>query len=216
MRSPVYDAAPLSRGRIPALLGGLAVTLLILLVLPLTRLLNPPAPQQRTWHEIEIVRDPPEPPPPEPPAPEEHTAAQQPELAGQPEPLDLSQLEIALRPGVGDALAGSISLHGFALAPTTSSELDIFEVSDLDRVPRVINRPRLVVPQELARDGIRGTVRLQVRIDPNGRVTVLGVESADHPRLIDFARRYAERCLFESPTRGGQKVSTRYTLPITY
>ena len=71
-------------------------------------------------------------------------------------------------------------------------------------------------PAELQAQGVEGTVRLIVLIDEQGNVTVEGVESADHPALVQLARQAVSRWQFEPPRRDGQPVRARYIQPIPF
>lgn len=214
-----YDPGPMARSRWRAILGALVVVGGIFLLLPVIHWFGDdrvtPEPPART---IEVMR---QPPPPAQDETDRELAAQSPEpmLADSdvpPSELPLQPLNIAIQAGFDDAYTGVVGLHGFALSPDAAAEIEIFEVADLDRIPRVISSPDLILPHELARDGISGRVRLEVIIHPSGRVEVMDVISADHPRLVRHARQFAEQCVFEPPTRGGRRVAAHYEFPIRY
>ncbi|WOO42714.1 energy transducer TonB [Rubellicoccus peritrichatus] len=216
-RDEIYEAARLNRGVLFAIIGGVCVTALILLVLPLTQWLSQFHRNEQTPRSIEIVREPPDAIPPEPPKQEEEEKeSEPPELENQLQQLDLNQLELALRPGIGDMSAGSLGIDGFALSGDISNEMDLFEVHELDRVPSKISAPKFIMPRELKESGARGRVELIVRISPRGKVTVLSVYRSDDPSLIPFARKYAEKILFEAPTKDGVPVAAKYRLPLRY
>ncbi len=200
------------------LLGALGAAALVLVLLPLTQTIGDREVQALEIRKVEAVLQPP--PPPPPPQAEERSEVEVAEVAPQMEaeaaPMTLAQLEVSLNPGLGNVTAGAFQVGGFSLQPDVMADLDIFEISELDRRPRVISAPELVKPYELSREGISGRVRLKVLIEPSGRVKVLDVISSDHPRLVRHARQFAEQCLYESPTRNGKPVAVAFILPINY
>ena len=84
-------------------LGAGILTLGFFLVLPIMQTLAKGPPNDLTLHEVGTVNIPPPPPPPEE-EPEEEPEPEEPppELNEEVQPLDLSQLELALNPGFGD------------------------------------------------------------------------------------------------------------------
>lgn len=216
MSHEVYDVPKLNHGMLFAILGGLGVTVLILLVLPLTQWISDSMKRPELERQVDIVREPPQPPPPEPTEQKEQEQTEELELEAQAEQVDLTQLQIAITPGMGDVEAGTFSVSGFAVGPDALQDMQIFDIADLDRIPQVMTSPKFVIPRELERAGIRGSVRLVVLITPEGKVLVAGVDSTDHPRLVEHARAFAEKIRYESPMRNGQKVTTKFILPLKY
>lgn len=214
-----YDPGPLSRGRWIALSGALLGMAGIFLLVPATHWLNPDDGKRAlTQRPVEVVRQPP-PPPLAADMREQSPQASDiplPAVTENPAELPLQSLNIPLQPGYGDAMAAAFAPPGFAVTADAAADMAIFQVSELDRIPRVISSPGLFLPPELAREGIGGRVRLEVIIHPNGGVEVVDVISADHPRLVRHARRFAEQCVFEPPTRGGRRVAAHYEFPISY
>jgi len=92
----------------------------------------------------------------------------------------------------------------------------LFDLRDLDRVPRRTRTVMPVYPFELRRAGVTGEVILLVIIDPSGHVEVEQVLSATNREFEAAAVKAAEQCMFESPLKGGQKVSARYTWRIPF
>lgn len=194
------------------------MTLAILAILPFTQALSGD-PRDKTLRSVNVANlPPPEPPPPEPPPPpEEEEEEQTPELDEPPPMLDLSQLESALNPGLGGAATAAFDLDAFSAAIDAGGELEIFDVIDLDRPPRLIKRVMPEYPVELLTRGIEGSVTLVLIIDQEGAVTVESV--ADWKGDRDFIRptRIAlSRCRFEPPTKDGQPVRARYKITIPF
>jgi len=194
------------------------MTLAILAILPFTQVLSGD-PRDRTFREVGTANiPPPEPPPPEPPPPpEEEEPEEQPELEQPPQQLDLSQLESALNPGTGGALAGAFDLESFNVMPNAASEMQIFDVVDLDRRPRLIQRVMPEYPEDLLRRKVSGSVTLALIIDPDGSVTVDKVLDWEGDRdFVQPTRIALSRCRFEPPTKDGQPVRARYKITIPF
>jgi len=92
----------------------------------------------------------------------------------------------------------------------------LFDLKDLDRVPRRLHTVVPVYPFDMRRAGIMGEVELLVIIDPSGHVEVVRVLSATNPEFAAAATTAAEQCVFESPLKGGKKVSARYSWRIPF
>jgi periplasmic protein TonB len=210
----------LRRGGTPVLrvvLLSLIIVFLLLAILPITQWLSADR-GNRIIRSIDTVNlTPPEPPPPEPPPPEEPPDEQEePELEDTPPPMNISQLEAALNPGIGDAVGRMADIGGWGVLPDAVAELDIFSIADLDSRPARIRTVMPEYPPELRADGVEGVVRLEVLIDERGNVTVERVVSGPHPILIQNARIAVSRWQFEPPMKDGRPVRARYTQPIPF
>ncbi|MFP4282605.1 MAG: energy transducer TonB [Opitutales bacterium] len=208
------------RSKVP-LLRIVLLTLLIVLgllaILPITQWLSGDF-NRRTVRSVEVATlAPPEPPPPEPPPPpEEEQEEPEPELEDTPPPVDISQLEAALNPGMGGALGRMADIGNWGVMPDAAAELDIFSIADLDSRPRRIRTVMPEYPTELQSQGVTGIVRLEVLIDEEGNVTVEDVIDGPHPTLIQNARQAVSRWRFEPPTKDGRPVRARYIQPIPF
>ena len=122
--------------------SGVLLTLAFFLVLPLIQAITAAAQADTLLRSVDSVALPPPPPPPpeieeeKPPEEEEKPPEMQPESP----PLDLSQLELALDPGMG----GGMGTGDFALklgnlgGGGDGEEGGTFSVADLDQQPRVL------------------------------------------------------------------------------
>ncbi|MFW5883368.1 MAG: energy transducer TonB [Verrucomicrobiota bacterium] len=198
-----------------ALLCGAGMVALIYLILPLTQLLERLTQDTPEIQRAQVYTPPPPPPPPppiedeEPPPPDEPP----PQLAEPPPPISISQLQVGLAAGTGGAGIAT----GMDFSQNQPDVMDVFfELSELDRVPRAKRRGRLVYPPEMRRDRVEGRVVLLVEINEEGRVRVIETRQATHREFVQAAIDSAEGSLFESPTRGGQPVKTRFLLPIDF
>lgn len=192
-------------------------TLLIFLLVPFTQMLGELDGRRAMVRSVEIAPPPPPPPPeieePEPPPEPEEPP---PPLDTPPPPLDLTQLELALNPGIGDAMAGSFGFGGFAVQPDAVAEMNLFEVEDLDEPPRPLRQVRMEVPARFRQERISGLVRVEIAIDEEGHTEVLGIVESSDPALEQPAREAAAQWKWTPPRRNGEPVRARYVFPIGF
>lgn len=213
-----YQVPKSNRYVIRIVIATILMTLAILAILPFTQALSGD-PRDRTLRSVDVANlPPPEPPPPEPPPPEEEEEEEEtPELDEPPPMLDLSQLESALNPGLGGAATAAFDLDAFSSAINTGEELQIFDVIELDRTPRLIKRVLPEYPQELQVQEVTGSVSLVIIIDQKGEVTVESVADWSGSRkFIQPTRIALSRCRFEVPTKDGKPVRARYKITIPF
>ena len=87
---------------------------------------------------------------------------------------------------------------------------------DLDKKPRLLNRPSPKYPSALLERGIRsGKVVLEVTISSTGDVRVDNVLSSTHPELTKMATEFAIWATFSAPWKDGKRVATIYRWPMT-
>ncbi len=218
----VYQPPSTAGHRLLTLASAFGLTLLVFLTLPLTRIFtdadryDEPAPAR-----IDLAAPPPPPPPedqePPPPAddtpelPEEAPAEPAPDLP----PVEFDQLELALDPDAGDAIAADFGF-GFDLAADTASAFEAFEVSELDRPPRAIDRAPPVYPYSLRRERVTGSVRVLFVIDEDGRVRDPRIEESTHREFERPALEAVRRWRFEPGIRDGRPVPTLVRTPIEF
>lgn len=190
------------------------MTLAILAILPFTQALSGD-PRDRTIRSVDTANlPPPEPPPPEPPPPEEEEEEPPPDYKDPPPPLNLSQLETSLNAGVGDAIGGAFSVANFNMKPDVAAELMIFELRDLDRVPRPLRRIAPVWPADVRRERVSGTVRARILIDSEGNARVQEIVESPDSRLNQPVRDAISEWKFEPPMHDGKAVNAQYIQPI--
>lgn len=203
-----------------ALALGLILTLALFFVLPLLENIGrTEARPDLSLTRVDAVEPPPPPPtveepPPEPP-PEE---APPPELNETASPLDLSQLELALNPGIGDGLGGDFAIRLSVGGPESgmSSSEDIFSLAELDQPPRVVFQPAPLYPPDMRKRKIQGTVHVLFMVDKDGRVRDPKVQKSDHPGFDAAALGAVRRWRFEPGQVGGEAVIFRMRVPITF
>jgi periplasmic protein TonB len=202
----------------PVIIGTLLCTGGVFLLLPFTQMIAAIGKQRTAIVTVDVAIQPPPPPPPDldlPDPPEEEPPP--PDMPPPPQMLSLSQMDVALNLGVGDALAGAFAFDGFGLdASDTAGDLQIFDVKDLDQVPRMIQQGQFVYPAEMRRARVTGSVTLLVIIDETGTVRVDSVVEGRIREFIENATRFVESCRFEPPRKSGQAVRARYTFPVRF
>ena len=199
-----------------SLLFGCGVALFIMLLVPLTHIMQPQRERMETIEAVELAAPPPPPPledpPPPPPEKEEPPP---PELKVPPPMPTLDQLEIALNPGTGDLRVGS----GLGMAVDFSTESvdqmeQLFGFGELDEIPRLVREGRFRYPPNSPRGRGEAYVRLLVFVETDGRISVQKVVDYSHQEFIEAAKRMAEGSRFSPPMRKGQAVRSRYEWPI--
>lgn len=204
-----------------ALILGAALTVAVFLILPVLE--NIGRPEKRDDLQLTTV-DAVEPPPP-PPTVEEQKPEPPPEEAPPPElteaapPLDLSQLELALNPGIGEGMGGDFAVK-LAVAGADGGAMqssdDIFSLADLDQAPRVVFQPAPQYPPEMKKKKMQGTVYVLFIVDKDGRVKDPKVQKSDNPAFDNPALGAVRRWRFEPGKVGGQPVQFRMRVPITF
>ena len=200
---------------------GVALTVVLFLLLPVLQDIG----KQKVDSDVLLTSvDTVEPPPP-PPAAQEEKEEPPPEEAPPPElmesapPLDLSQLEMALNPGVGDGLGGDfavkLSVVGAEGGVQASSD-DIFSLADLDQAPRIVFQPAPQYPQEMKKKKMQGTVHVLFIVDKDGRVKEPKVQKSDNPAFDNPALSAVKRWRFDPGKVGGEAVQFRMRVPITF
>ena len=206
------------RHRLWTALGALGLTLLFLIVLPLMQTITQPRDMDTLLTDVDMANVPPPPPPPEPEQEEEkEEEPPPPELADEAPPLDLSQLELALNPGLSEGWMGG---GDFAVklnpSMTKDDSLDsVFSMADLDQKPRVIYQPGPTL-DAAARRKAPGTVYIIFIVDQRGRVENPIIQKSTDPAFEKPALAAVKQWKFEPGKRNGQAVRFRMRVPITF
>jgi len=203
--------------RLLTLVGALGLTLAFFLVLPLMQTLTKPASSDTLIRTVDTARLEAPPPPPEPePEKEPEPEEQPPQLAEEAPPLDLSQLELALNPGMGDGLgSGDFAVKLNTVAADTQSVDALFSIADLDQKPRAVYQPSPTITKEV-RKKTPGTVYIVFVVDQNGRVESALVQQSTDPVFEKPALAAVKQWKFEPGKRNGQPVRFRMRVPITF
>jgi protein TonB len=196
---------------------GLGLTFCFFMLLPILQVITTPPTKDLTIRSVDVANVPPPPPPPmeeeEEPEPEEQPP---PPPAIDAQPLDLSQLELALNPGDGGFGGGDFSVNLDGVGGQGDDVDAIFSLSDLDQKPRVVYQPTPIYPPELARKGLQGTVYVLFVVDQNGRPQNLKVQKSTHPSFNNPALKAVKSWKFEPGKRKGKAVQFRMRVPITF
>lgn len=212
-----YEPPKLLFRPIRAVFYTVAATFAVFFLLPFTQILSGIAGKTQQFRAVEIA-----PPPPPPPVEEEEEEIEEeveeppPPMEEPPPPLDLTQLELALNPGIGDAMAGAFGFSGFDVQPDAVEDMQIFSLKDLDEKPQLLQGVAPIYPHELKRERIKGVVKLLVLVDESGRVNVMRVVNSTHPSFENPARDAAEKFKYSPPMKDGRPVKTKYVLPIRF
>ena len=188
---------------------GLALTVGIFIVLPMMHILgNIDNLGQNLKTEDNSEQPPPPPPEDLPPPPENKDELDKPDMEEPPPPMSLTQLEMALNPGSGNAM-GDFGFNDFDTGIDALEGMQIFELGDLDKHPRPLFQVKPNYPYSLKQAQIAGWVQLEWIIDPNGKVL--------RPRALKSSHREFEQPAIESILRSkwqpgrkdGQNVAVR-------
>lgn len=216
MKPPAYKPSSGRLHRVQAAGVALTVTALMFFMLPFTQFFGNQADERINLQPVDYA-DPPPPPQlqDEPDSEEEPEPEPLPELDEPPPPKpELASLAVDLRAGP-TYTKQAFDLGNFGVAPDIAKDF-VFEIADLDRIPRCIKNGRLTYPAELKRFQLEGEVRLLVLISKEGRVKVLKVDKSAHPAFDRAAIQAAESSLYESPVKDGLPVAVRFYLPVKF
>ncbi len=205
--------------------GALAAAVGLFLLLPVLQAISETPPHDLMVMEVDTANVPPPPPPPleeEPPPEESEPEPAPPDLTADAAPLDLSQLELALDPGLGaGAMEGdfAVKLQGVTSAAKVTGDGDevdaLFSLSDLDQKPRVIYQPSPTLTAEV-RKKAPGTVYVLFVVDASGKVQDPVVQSSTDPVFEPSALAAVKQWKFEPGKRSGQAVRFRMRVPISF
>jgi protein TonB len=197
--------------------GAVAFTFVFFLVLPLMQAINKPPISDVMVHDVAVTDTPPPPPPPEEKPPEEPEKPEEPpKLAEDNQPLDLSQLELALNPTFGSgALAGDFAVKLNAGESGGGGVDALFNLSDLDQRPRVMYQPGPTMTPQI-RKLAPGTVYIIFIVDESGRVVNPMVQKSTAPVFEAPALKAVKQWKFEPGKKNGKAVRFRMRVPITF
>lgn len=203
------------------LAGGIAFALGLFLLLPLVQVISETPPPDLDLRVMSTADVPPPPPPPEeePEQEEEQQQEKPPQLEEDSQPLDLSQLELALNPGVSEGAMGgdfAIKLNALGAAGAGGDNVDsLFSLADLDQKPRVVHQPGPVL-DAAARRKTPGTVHILFVVDEQGRVENPVVQKSTDPVFERPALSAVRQWRFEPGKRNGKPVRFRMRVPVTF
>ena len=199
------------------LAGAAALTLVFFMVLPLMQTIGKKPAETLQITQVDTVMPPPPPPPPEPePEEEPEEEPEPPELAEDRQLIDLSQLELALNPGVGDGwFQGDFTVDLKTVAGGDRDVDALFSLADLDQRPRVVHQPSPTMNAQVRRKA-PGTVTVIFIVDEEGRVQSPQVQKSDDRIFERPALAAIKQWRFEPGKRNGEPVRFRMRVPITF
>ncbi|MGE4290732.1 MAG: energy transducer TonB [Desulfovibrio sp.] len=208
-------------GRIPAALaGGVLITFLLLLALPL------PAVRRDTPREPEQVSAPPlfwdaslpwvRPDPPMPLAEPEPPPETKQEPPQQPDPAPAPPAPIQEQAPL--ALAAQPPLLSAEAAPAADpAPRSAFEMDEVDSMPSIRHSPAPEYPRSARRRRIQGTVLLRFLVERDGSVAQIQVLEADPPGVFEeSALKAVQQWRFSPGVRHGETVRTWVRLPVRF
>jgi len=147
-----------------------------------------------------------------PPPPEEEEPP--PELEAEPPQLSLAQLDIALNPGTGGAIAGDFAMPTISTTASALGTEDFVDFSDLDQMPRPMPGSSLDFPRRLKTRAVNGRVVLLIKLDEEGRVVEADVESSNLPDFETIVASQVAKWRFSPPTKDGSPVRAQARFPV--
>lgn len=214
----IYSPPKLRAGtRATGTLLGIGVSALLFLAIPLTQIFTEYKKAPEEIEALDMAPPPPPPPPDEPPPPPEPEEEEPPpELDTPPPPISLEQLDMALTPGTGGAMAGDFALPSFDVSSTDLGGLEIFELGDVDSPPTPRTQIEFNYPAAAKRRGITGTVRVEYIVSEKGEVEDIQITESPDRVLSDATIDVLRRARFEPATKGGRAVKVRMRASIPY
>lgn len=197
-------------------MGGIIAAVVLFVAIPMIQAISTGLKNPNEIHEVSFVIPPPKVldlQPPSPPETEEES--EELEMEKEPPRLSLDQLEMALNPSMGDVGSGlnvDLSIDSKSLG---TDDL-IFEIDDVEEIPRAIRRIQPNYPAVLKRKNVEGLVSLIFVIDTNGSVLSPTIERSTHVEFEEPALDAIRRWKFTPGKRGGEAVKVRVRLPLQF
>lgn len=201
--------------RLLALVGSGGLTLACFLVLPIIQAIAEGERRSTIIPTVDaaVVEPPPPPPEPEVEQQEVEEAEPPPELVEDFEPLDLSQLESALNPGLGTGGFGGLPLPSVARAgdDTLGGGPDF----QIDEPPRCVYQPPPRIDNKV-RKRVPGSVHVVFIVNERGRVENPIVKSSTDPVFERPALDAVAKWKFDPATRNGRPTTCRIKRTISF
>jgi len=199
------------------IVGAVFFTLAFFLVLPLMQTIGQSPTTDTIITEIDAVIQPPPPPPlEEEEEKEEEPDEKPPELQEEQEQIDLSQLEMALGPTLGEGWFNADTVLNLNANASQGESMEaLFSLDDLDQQPRAVFQPSPTMNAQL-RKKAPGTVYIIFVVDVRGRVENPIVQSSTDPIFEAPALAAVKQWKFEPGKRNGEPVRFRMRVPITF
>ena len=94
---------------------------------------------------------------------------------------------------------------------------DAFSLNQLDGLPTLLTPIKALLPKSLTRQGIDiFTVKLDVFIDENGKISLINVVQNPYPELKPAIDKIIKKSRFSPPKKEGKAVRARFIWPIEF
>lgn len=100
--------------------------------------------------------------------------------------------------------------------PSPTAGQPVYEVAQLDKLPRPTFQARPQYPISLRRLGIGGEAKISFVVDKKGMPQDVKVTDASHPELGEAAMAAIQKWRFNAGQKGGAAVNTRLVVPIVF
>jgi hypothetical protein len=96
-------------------------------------------------------------------------------------------------------------------------DFPLFEVNELDKIPRLVSTNRISFPRELSRRGIlKVDTKVEIIIDQNGQAFVKKIIDPVYPEMIEVIRKAINDSRFTIPTKDGRPVQAVYLYTLSF
>lgn len=202
---------------VAVIIGSLALTLVFFLVLPFMQKINKPPTTDLMLQTMDTAKlEAPDPPPEPEPEEEPEEEPPPPKLAEEAPPLDLSQLALALNPGIsGGWMEGDFAIKFNTVVEKENDVDTLFSIAELDQKPRLIYSSNPALNKKM-KDARPGKVIVIFIVDQQGKVVNPKVQSSSNPIFEKATLMAIKRWKFEPGKHGGKAVSSRMRVPIVF
>ncbi|MEM9158954.1 MAG: energy transducer TonB, partial [Verrucomicrobiota bacterium] len=137
-----------------------------------------------------------------------------PEMEEPPPPMTLMQLEMALNPGSGDAV-GDFGFSDFQ-GVDVMSDMQIFDIGDLDKNPRALFQVEPNYPYSLQQAQIEGWCTVEFVITDKGSVIRARAVRSSHREFENPAVESIMRSKWQPGKKDGKNVNVRVRQKILF
>lgn len=139
----------------------------------------------------------------------------EPEMDEPPPPMTLSQLEMALNPGSGDAV-GDFGFGDFNTGIDALEGMQIFSLADVDKKPAALVWVDPVYPYNMLQNKIRGSVTVEFVLDAKGKVHRARAIKSTHREFETPAIEAVQRSTWQPASKDGNPVACRVRAPVNF
>jgi hypothetical protein len=109
------------------------------------------------------------------------------------------------------------NLNDLDIRKDLTLDLPLFEVKELDQVPKLVSSNHISFPPELSRRGIdRVETKVEIIIDQTGRAYVKKIVDPIYPEMIPVIRKAINNSKFTIPLKNGQPVQAVYLYSLNF